>query len=209
MHIYLFAFLLFIAPAMSFAADKSILTKDWQHTPYDLYLDPAEAHEMKTANADSVILLDVRNQAEIHYTGMADAVDANIPYRFDSTEWKMKKNSIYGTFRKPKNPDFALAVENLLLQRGLDRDTPIIIMCTSGTRAPYAARELHKAGFSTVYTQIEGFEGIRAKDGADKGKRVVNGWKNAGLPWSYDLLPEKMYFNYAPKTSATTTGATQ
>ena len=26
-----------------------------------------------------------------------------------------------------------------------------------------------------------------AKDGPNKGKRAVNGWKNIGLPWSYDL----------------------
>jgi hypothetical protein len=30
-----------------------------------------------------------------------------------------------------------------------------------------------------------------AKDGPQAGKRVVNGWKNAGLPWSYQLEKEK------------------
>jgi hypothetical protein len=28
---------------------------------------------------------------------------------------------------------------------------------------------------------------------------VVAGWKNEGLPWSYDLIAAKMYFNFDPK----------
>ena len=71
-------------------------------------------------------------------------------------------------------------------------------MCQSGSRVPIAARLLHRAGFTEVYTQYQGFEGHKAKDGPDKGKRVVGGWKNAGLPWSYRLDAEKMYFNFAP-----------
>ena len=71
-------------------------------------------------------------------------------------------------------------------------------MCTAGTRAPFAAKLLHKAGFTRVYTQVEGFEGPRAKEGEHKGKRLVSGWKLTGLPWSYDLAPEKMYFNFDP-----------
>jgi len=111
----------------------------------------------------------------------------------------MKKNGIFGTFKKPKNPDFVAAVGNVLKAKNLTKDSPVIIMCSAGTRAPFAAKLLHKAGFTRVYTQVEGFEGVRAKDGAEKGKRVVSGWKVRGLPWSYDLIPEKMYFNFAPK----------
>lgn len=189
----------------AFAYDKNKLTKKWQHTPFDLYLGAQEAYDMKKANPDDVLLIDVRNQAEIHYTGIADIVDANIPYRFDSTEWKMKKNSAFGTFKKPKNPNFAAAVENLLKDKGMDKDTPLIIMCSAGTRAPFAAKVLHKAGFTRVYTQVEGFEGPRAKEGEKKGKRVVSGWKLIGLPWSYDLMPEKMYFNFDPLLKDTST----
>jgi len=195
---YAFLLLLFIAgPAL--AVDKSVLTKDWQHTSLGLYLTAQEAYDMKTASPEKVLFLDVRNQPELHYTGMADTVDANIPYRFDSTEWKMKKNGIYGTFKKPKNHDFAAAVETLLQNRELTKDSPVIIMCTSGSRAPFAAKVLIEAGFTKVYTQVEGFEGKRAKTGPRKGERIVGGWKNVGLPWSYDLLPEKMYFNFDPQ----------
>ena len=157
---------------------------------------------MKTANPAKVLLLDVRNQAEIHYTGIPDTVDANIPFRFDFSIWKMKKNSEYGSFKMPKNPDFVAAVENVLNVKKLNKKSPVIIMCASGSRAPFAVKALHEAGFKQVYSQVEGFEGVRAKDGKSKGKRVVSGWKVRNLPWSYDLVPSKMYFNFEPKTHA-------
>ena len=85
-----------------------------------------------------------------------------------------------------------------LEDRGLERSAPIILMCTSGSRSPRAARALHKANFSRVFVQVEGFEGIKAKSGAHTGKRVVGGWKIEGLPWSYELPTAKMYFNVDP-----------
>ena len=180
------------------AVDKSQVREEW-HTPFDLYLSAREAYEMKTSRPDEVLFIDVRTRPEIHYIGIAEQIDANIPYRFDTTEWRIKSDGIRGTFGKERNPDFEVAVENALRSRGLDKTSPVIIMCTSGSRAPWAARALHKAGFSEVYTQVEGFEGIKAKSGEQKGKRVVAGWKNEGLPWSYDLIAAKMYFNFDPK----------
>ncbi|MEJ2308444.1 MAG: rhodanese-like domain-containing protein [Gammaproteobacteria bacterium] len=183
------------------AIDKSEVKEKW-HTPFDLYLNAREAYEIKTAHPDDVLFIDVRNRPEIHYIGMADQIDANIPYYFDSTEWKMKKDGVHGTFRKIRNDDFEEAVENALKSKGLTKESPIIIMCTSGSRAPRAARTLHEAGFKKVYTQVEGFEGIKAKEGEHKGKRLVAGWKHEGLPWSYDLPAAKMYFNFDPKALA-------
>ena len=80
------------------------------------------------------------------------------------------------------------------------------VVCTGGEPllqldAP-AIDALHEAGFKQVYTQVEGFEGIKAKEGEHKGKRLVAGWKFEGLPWSYDLPAAKMYFNFDPKELA-------
>lgn len=194
-----FTLLIFSISTSSFAYDKSKLTKKWQHTSFELYLDAQEAYDMKTANPDKVLLLDVRNQAELHYTGIPDTVDANIPYRFDSSVWKMKRKGNFGTFKKPKNPDYVVAVENVLKAKNLTKESPVIIMCASGSRAPFAVEALFDAGFKKVYSQIEGFEGVRSKEGENKGKRVVSGWKVRNLPWTYDLIPEKMYFNFKPK----------
>lgn len=189
---------MFSAPA--FAVDKSEVKEKW-HTPFDLYLNAQEAYDMKSADMDGVLFLDVRNRPEIQYIGMANLVDANIPMYFQKKnfEWKEKKDGVHGSFRKSKNKNFATAVSNVLQSKGLTRETPVIIMCTSGSRAPYAARALHKAGYKKVYTQVEGFEGIKAKEGLNKGKRLVNGWKNHSLPWSYKLPTSKMYFNFDPK----------
>lgn len=192
-------FLLVIVATPGLAVDKSEVKKKW-HTPFDLYLDSLEAYQMKTNNMKGVLFLDVRNRPEVQYIGMANIVDANIPIFFQNMEfkWKEKKDGVHGSFRKTKNENFAAAVDIVLEQKGLSIDSPVIIMCTSGSRAPFAARALHDAGYKKVYTQIEGFEGIKAKEGPDKGKRRVNGWKNQGLAWSYKLPASKMYFNFDP-----------
>ena len=49
---------------------------------------------------------------------------------------------------------------------------------------------LAEDGFTQVHSVVDGFEGDMSKDG----RRSVNGWKNAGLPWSYKLDKAKMYF---------------
>ena len=177
------------------AAPKSEVPEKY-HTPYDLYLTPREAYAMKLARADSLLFIDVRTRAELKYIGMADSVDANIPVRLlrDDYAWSERAN----TYRTRENPDFVAAVVRLLELEGLDRSAPIIVMCQAGSRAPIAARLLHAAGFATVYTQYQGFEGFKARSGPHRGQRVVNGWKNAGLPWRYALDSEKMYFNFAP-----------
>ncbi|MBL7004161.1 MAG: sulfurtransferase [Gammaproteobacteria bacterium] len=179
-----------------FALDKSLITKSWMKTPFELYLDPQEAYNLKMSKPDKVIFLDARSPAELHFTGMPETADINIPYTFSSTQWKMKRDGIHGTFKRVNNYNFTETVENYIQANGFNKNSPIIIQCTSGVRAPYAARALHKTGFTKVYIQVEGFEGRKVKSGPNKGKRVVDGWKNAGLPWSYNLLPHKMYFNY-------------
>ena len=196
-----------ITPLTAAAIDKSEVRKRW-HTPFDLYLSAREAYELKTGRPDQVTFLDVRTRPEVHYVGIADQIDANIPYQFDTTTWRTKSDGIHGYYRKKRNPDFEAAVENVLKARGLDETSPIIIMCTSGSRAPLAANALFKAGFKEVYTQVEGFEGIKAKSGEHEGKRLVAGWKHEGLPWSNDFVAAKMYFNFAPeKSDASAPGA--
>lgn len=166
--------------------------KEKWRTPFALYVDAKQAHAMKQEKGDEILLIDVRTRPELKYVGMAEGVDANIPVRTFNTEFAWSDKS--STFRTSVNDDFVAAVERLLAAKNKDRQTTLLLMCQSGSRVPIAARLLHKAGFTSVYTVWDGFEGAKAKDGDDKGKRVVNGWKNAGLPWSYKLDKEKMYF---------------
>jgi rhodanese-related sulfurtransferase len=66
-------------------------------------------------------------------------------------------------------------------------------MCRSGSRSASATNLLSENGYKNVYTVTDGYEGDKAKSGDMKGQRVVNGWKNSGLPWSYKLDKSKMY----------------
>ena len=53
---------------------------------------------------------------------------------------------------------------------------------------------LAEAGFTDVFTVTDGMEGDKVKDESspDFGHRTINGWKNAGLPWTYSIDRERM-----------------
>ena len=52
-----------------------------------------------------------------------------------------------------------------------------------------AANLSAQLGYSQVYSVLDGFEGDLSPDG----QRTVNGWKNAGLPWSYKLDKTRLH----------------
>lgn len=164
------------------------------HTVYGLYLTPHEAFNMKQALGDDVLFIDVRARAELKYTGSTRLIDANIPTRFLDNEFDWSERS--ETYRSMSNEHFIEDVEKLLSIRKRDKTTPVILMCTSGSKVPNAAEALHEGGFKTVYSLYQGFSGIKSKSGMNKGQRVVQGWKNSGLPWSYRLKKDAMYFNF-------------
>ncbi|MDX1345704.1 MAG: rhodanese-like domain-containing protein [Sedimenticolaceae bacterium] len=189
-----------ILPLPAIAIDSAFVDKCF-HTPFGLYLTPLEAWQMKQQDPDGVLFIDVRTRAEVQYVGFTEYADANIPVMFQpgSYEWNAdKKDPKVGQFKKVRNEAFTKAVDKLVASRGLDKSAPVIVMCAAGKRSTAAARALHKAGYSRVYNLYEGFEGVMASDGYFRGQRVVNGWKNAALPWGYRLPSSKMYFNFQP-----------
>ena len=191
---------LFILSLPVMAIDSAFVDNCF-HTPFGLYLTPLEAWQMKQQDPDGVLFIDVRTRAEVQYVGFTEYADANIPVMFQpgSYDWKAdKKAPEAGQFKKVRNADFPKAVDRLVESRGLDKSAPVIVMCAAGKRSTAAARALHEAGYSRVYNLYEGFEGVTASDGYFKGQRVVNGWKNAALPWGYRLPSSKMYFNFEP-----------
>ncbi|GAB2181466.1 hypothetical protein DLREEDagrD3_16890 [Denitratisoma sp. agr-D3] len=184
---------------LSLAADWSPDSRDWanlpvlKRTPFGLYLTPREAFEMKEKLGAKVLFLDVRTRAEVMYVGMASVADALVPYvehQEMMVDWDDKRN----IYLLEPNPEFPQEVARRLKEKGLNKASPIILMCRSGDRSAKAADILKMEGYSQVYSVAEGFEGDVAKDGPKAGQRVVNGWKNAGLPWSYKLDKAKMFF---------------
>ena len=162
-----------------------------KQTPWHLYLDSREAFEMKKAKGDQMLLVDVRDPIEIMFTGFSDAVDVNVPFMTaNRSKWNGKKS----VFLMEKNPDFEPDIARALEARGLPKDTPVVLMCRSGgTRGAPSAKALWGKGYGQVYVVVDGFEGGTIKEGDRKNWRLKNGWKNAGLPWSYKLNREKMY----------------
>jgi rhodanese-related sulfurtransferase len=69
-------------------------------------------------------------------------------------------------------------------------------MCRSGGRSAMAVNLLAQAGFKNVYNITDGMEGDAVKDPASvfMGQRLVNGWKNSGLPWTYKTDTAQMRF---------------
>ena len=79
--------------------------------------------------------------------------------------------------------------EALLARKGLTKTDKIILICRSGDRSARAINQMADLGFTDVWNLYEGFEGDLSADG----RRSVNGWKNAGLPWTYKLEKTKVY----------------
>ncbi len=156
-----------------------------RQTPWKLYVDSREAFAMKQAQGDKVLLVDVRDPIEIMFTGFAPAVDVVVPFMSANLSKWNEQRSVYQVER---DPAFAEKIAKALTDRGLGKDTPILLMCRSGgERGAPSAKELWGRGFSSVYVVVDGFEGDTVKDGPQKNWRRVDGWKNSGLPWGYTL----------------------
>ena len=71
---------------------------------------------------------------------------------------------------------FAKVNEHLKV-KGLNKDSPIILLCGSGKRAAKAASALKKGGYNKGYSAVDGY----------------NGWQRSKLKWTKSLEENKMY----------------
>ena len=140
--------------------------------------------------AARVLFIDVRTRAEAMFVGMATGVDALVPFvelQELMTDWDAQR----GAYKLEPMQDFAAEVQRRLLAKQLTKTDTVLIICRSGDRSGRAATRLTEDGYTQVHTVIDGFEG----DLSPQGRRDVNGWRIAGLPWSYKLDKTKMYFS--------------
>ncbi len=157
-------------------------------TELGLYLTSSEGHRFKTQNP-KILFLDVRTRAEVNFLGMPDVADANIPIKpFTTVLAKSGKN-----YQRVDNEHFVPAITDLIARKKLGEDPVIFVMCRNGKGSAIAANRLAEYGYTKVYSIVDGYEG----DFDANGKRTVNGWKNAGLPWSYGVGKDRAY-NYKP-----------
>ena len=168
-------------------------------TSLGLYLMPKEAYAMWQASPEQVNILDVRTFEEYIFVGHADMA-RNIPLLFPKFKLPAddKVRAISHAGGPPPgcsgvpNPEFLSAVKG----RFAPTDT-LLMMCATGGRGGMAVNQLAKAGFVNVYNIINGLEGDKVDDPESvyHGKRMRNGWKNCGLPWTYDFDPDLMWMS--------------
>ena len=86
-------------------------------------------------------------------------------------------------------PDFVARVSSVARP-----DDTILLLCRSGGRSAIAVNMLAQAGFRSVWNITDGMEGdvVDDPDSVFAGKRLRNGWKNSGLPWTDKLTPDRM-----------------
>ena len=178
-----------VQPAQA-AVDAAALPEPTR-TRAALYLEAKEVQGFIDAQggAAKVLFIDVRARAEAMFVGMPTSVDALVPFvdlQELMTDWDAQRNA----YRLEPMQDFVPEMQRRLRDKGLSKTDIVIVICRSGDRSSRAANRLVEDGFTRVYSVVDGFEGDMSKDA----RRTVNGWKNAGLPWSYKLDKAKMYF---------------
>lgn len=178
-------------PGVSWSAVDPASVPEAKRTRAGRYLLAAEVPAFIEAHGGTakLLFLDIRTRAEAMYLGMPAGVDALVPYVEHQelmTDWDEQR----AAYKLEPMQDFVPEVRRRLQQKGLTTTDPLVLICRSGDRSARAANRLGDDGFTAVWSVIDGFEGDMGQDG----RRSVNGWKNAGLPWSYKLERAKMYF---------------
>ena len=149
-----------------------------------LYVTAKEAYNQWKNSDGKIIILDVRTAEEYIFVGHAPMAWI-IPAFIQSYKWDDVKQK----FPMIPNPEFITEVMKVA-----NKNDTIMVMCRSGGRSALAVNILAKEGFTNVYNIIDGMEGdtVQEPESLFYGQHLVNGWKNSGLPWTYDPDPKKM-----------------
>jgi len=176
---------LFISPVAVGQQAGPELAKAKQ-TSLGFYVTARVAYEKWQADPEKITVLDVRTTEEYLFVGHAPMA-RNVPLMSQTHKWSADKQY----FAMQPNPDFISQV----MEFAKPSDT-ILVMCRSGGRSAMAVDLLAEAGFTNVYNITDGMEGDAVKDPESVylGQRLRNGWKNSGIPWTYQPDPEHMRF---------------
>jgi len=186
--VLLFVICTFAASAISKAGNNPSQPPANEESPAPqetaLGLTAREAYAKWTAASGTPLILDVRTPEEFLFVGHAPMA-WNIPVATQSYVWDAATNQ----FPMRLLPDFIARVEQIA-----KRDDTLLVMCRSGSRSAQAVALLQQAGFRHVFDISDGMEGDLVDDPRSvfQGQRMVNGWKNSGLPWTYNVDPKRM-----------------
>lgn len=150
-----------IADLLNIAQKRS----DEGHFSYAGAVKPSEAFDLLQADTE-VHLVDVRTKAELELVG-------RVPNAIH-VEWATYPGMV-------ANADFAKQLQEQLDQHGIDKSSMLIFMCRTGGRSHNAATVAATLGYTQALNMLEGFEG---EANQFKQRALINGWKQAGLPWT-------------------------
>jgi rhodanese-related sulfurtransferase len=155
-----------------------------KQTVLGLYVTAKEAYARWEAAPDKVKIIDVRTPEEVMWVGHPPMA-WKIPVVAVTYEWDADRKQ----FPMRPLPDFVARV-----QKVAKPDDTLMVMCRSGGRGAMAVNLLAKSGYKNVYNVTDGMEGdaVTDPDSVFRGQRMVNGWKNSGLPWTYEIDPALM-----------------
>jgi rhodanese-related sulfurtransferase len=161
-----------------------------KQTVLELYVTAKEAHEMWLADKNKIKILDVRTPEEYIFVGHAPMAH-NIPIHLFNYKMAVRNKGPLMV----ANPNFIAEVG----QKFKTSDT-ILVICRSGNRSAAAVNAMASVGFKITYSVTDGFEGDRVKDSSSSfyGKRLKNGWRNSGVPWTDKLNPELIWIPSDP-----------
>jgi rhodanese-related sulfurtransferase len=182
-----------IATTVSASEDSTVLPAPQEvkpqlppekQTALGLYVTAREAYERWKAAPQKVKIIDVRTPEEFIFIGHADMA-WNIAIATQTYQWDADKKH----FKMQPLPDFVSRVKKVAKP-----DDTLLVMCRSGGRSALAVNALGQAGLKNVYNIIDGMEGdvVNDPESVFRDQRLVNGWKNSGLPWTYHIDPERM-----------------
>ena len=147
---------------------------------------PFQAYKMVMED-EHVFIVDVRTRPEYVLVGHP-TIAYHVPVKF----WTGKHTSKgYGM---TLNENFTA---DLKKRFNPETDT-LIFMCRSGGRSCDASNiAASKSNWPTdkIYNMMGGFEGDKVKNESSvfNGKRMLGGWKNEGLPWTYNVDTKLAY----------------
>lgn len=156
----LLVFLLAFVGCVTSTNTSSTNLPDQKKTELGLYLTATEAYDLLQKEGKNILFVDVRTPQEV-ILGSPKLADAYIPYL-------LKKET---PDQKPQwmvNQNFIPDIETRLAEKGLDKQSTLILICRQGNRSAKATNALAKEGYNKVYHVIDG----------------ANGWKNSDLPWT-------------------------
>ncbi len=153
-----------------------------KQTNLGLYVTSKEAYDIWKDTPKKVKILDVRTIDEYLNIGHAEMA-YNIPAFLQTYDWDAEKKC----FSFKMNDDFVAQVKEVCKP-----DDIILVTCRSGGRSALAVNLLEKLGYKFAYNITDGFEGDTVSDPESlyHGQRLKNGWKNSGIPWTFNVDPE-------------------